>query len=339
MPLGLQAATPRHVGTAISRELQAILGRPGPDTAAALSSDLAHDPAAWLPESMALLCTPRLRPQQVRRMVEGICPGMPAGDIPLCAAVLATFGRLGFAFPQWRFLAAARGGQSLLERFGMRRLHRPDDVFPPGHPSAGEDRFGPGFAVDGPGWYIEYRRAYLLCFLEDTAVLVRNSSRFFGRSSLADPVYVRQGKLSRSELEGFGQAGIAEGWDAWPAGQSGPLLQDGRLAGIDRTLGQLERFDRGLTEWIFRPGDTGGLAYVADFLAACSEGSAPMPWLARMDSSMPPWFPHGAVQAGAGLVCTLRKLDAAPGGPDGDLVLAQGRWRPVLLSSPSGDLP
>jgi len=114
----------------------------------------------------------------------------------------STIGRLTFSFQFWRFDACShpeRPESSLLEQFGFKRLQRPatDQVFGPGFVlqarsrNSADTKSGENFLNRvSPGTRVELRRGYLhISNPEHGTLIIRNSSRVFGRDLLDHPAY------------------------------------------------------------------------------------------------------------------------------------------------------
>jgi hypothetical protein len=339
---------------AASRQVRALLATQDPTAAVDLMREMAPDPRLR-PEALALFCTPGLSLQHKASMLDAIWQGHPgAEDGALTAGCLASLGRLGFAFPQWRFLAQSFGGTSLLERSGMRRMHRDTDVLHAPDVHAGEDGFGPGFlhALDA-GWSVEYRRAYLLCSVRrpgaEACLLVRNSNHFFGRDRLDHPVYACFEPLATDFIESLDRAAIERGktFRPWPPTQDAAfaLSAEEHVRRVHAAIACLEAFDQRLVHWLFTPSDAHGgfthfLAYVAWQVQEHSKDGHPgrgLPWLARIRQDMPPWFPVDAELVDAYLLGRMQ--DPHPRAAPVSALQRSAGMLTVMLSGPDGDMP
>lgn len=198
------------------------------------------------------------------------------------APVYARIGRLGFSFPLWRFvMQSAEGAPSLAERFGMTRLSRPTDLRDASLPDPDRDGFGVGFSVSLEGYYIEFRRAYLICadLRRHHALVIRNSSWYFGRDRLPWAFAFCRAALDAEALAAF---------DAQKAALFQPALDEGSARDMEPLLERLEAVDMDFNLWL-RAG--AGLAHLREFLARAAGGRA-QPWLCAIDSHLPPWFPR-----------------------------------------------
>lgn len=224
-------------------------------------------------------------------------------------------GRLCFSFPRWRFLTQGAAGGSLVEHFGMTRLARPTDLRDASLPDPARDEFGVGFIKRQGDFYIEYRRAYLLCadFTAGAAVLIRNSSYFFGRDRLPQAVYARFGGVEEAALLALAPQDIAA-WQPWQS------LGPEQKALVDELTKRLVRFDAALHAWLLDQ----GLPDTQAFLRAKLAAGRGMPYLGQVTEDMPPWFPAEALALSEEAIAAL-----ATAKPQGF----------TLLSGPSGDLP
>lgn len=224
-------------------------------------------------------------------------------------------GRLCFSFPRWRFLTQGQAGGSLVEHFGMTRLARPTDLRDASLPDPARDEFGVGFFMQQGGFYIEYRRAYLLCadLGAGAALIVRNSSYFFGRDRLPEAVYACFSGVNETMLRDLTLADVA-GWTAWPS------LTPAQKAAVEALVARLLAFDDGLHQWLL----TGGLSHTQDFLRARLAAGRGMPYIGWVATDMPPWFPTRAEALSEEAIANLANAQAAGF---------------TLLSGPAGDLP
>ncbi len=289
---------------AIARAVPEIVGA---SDARAAHGLMKHFNTAWLPEALALFNTRGLLANQKRDMAAAI----PAATADNAARI----GRYGFSFPQWRFVSQGFGGPALIERYGMTRLTRANDVRDASLPKSNPDRdkFGVGFVKrDGAG-SVEYRRTYVLCANDEGALLIRNSSYFFGRDRLPCPAYVSDRALSDDDLRGIDETNLAGlGFKPW---HEAPEMQ----AITCRLLDRLDREDMKLSQWL----GTEGLHIIKLMLE--KQGKAPF-YFAFIDPRMPPWFPIKSFAAKAGV-----EKEIARNAPYGTKL--------VLLSGPNGDLP
>ncbi len=175
---------------------------------------------ANLVELMALLNHPRekdLNPERIGRLVSAITSTFRYSLAPDGRMVRnwATIGTLGFSFGFWKYdtrQSPSRKGPSLFEQYGLERCpERPSDTFAAG-PKKGQHWFGPRFLlrprqksfsyrkVNAAGEYevkkfdastsIELRRSYIsVSHPNHGTLIIRNSSRVFGRDLFPFPAY------------------------------------------------------------------------------------------------------------------------------------------------------
>lgn len=267
--------------------------------------------------------------------------GLPAIQPDLIDTLIecnAAIGRYTFSFPQWRFLTQNFNGASLVERFGMTRLTRPndvrDDTLPKSDPQ--RDHFGTGFAAQTGKLHVEYRRAYILCSDGNSTLVIRNSSPYFGRDRLAHPAYVSFEKLSPERLRDITDADFASGgiFTPWQNSITADTTQNlAQALRVQQLVRALDEFDTHMQSWLFN----GGAAHMADFMdfalarnAAAGKTDAPF-YLCLVDNAMPPWFPITNTEASAALAQSIRAGEKKH--------LAGAQRKPVLLSSRFGDWP
>lgn len=303
----------------------------------------------WLPEAMMLLNTGKFSKQQRESAVASLMQHMPLHKIhpstkfpDYICTLFGAIGRMGYSFPEWRFTAQGFGDQgSLMERYGMTRLKRDNDLhdpsLPPGHPD--RDQYGTGFALEKDGLYIEYRRAYILCYdlKTETSLVVRNNSFFFGRDRLPEPAYVSWDKHLVEELQAFDKASFARGESFLPLQN---VFDD--FAGNNYALGSRSRKLINLVEdfywqnellshWIFGPE---GRPHLKEFMnhlltrqEASGKGATPPFHICRIDRESAPWSVNASAPASRS---TLAELDT---------INFHSLNHYVLLSGPDGDFP
>ncbi|MDE1151841.1 MAG: hypothetical protein PW788_04815 [Micavibrio sp.] len=293
----------------ITQEVQEILRRQDAHAAVALVHSYDKANTAWLPEALCLFNVRSLLPAQKKQMLQNIfTQNIDDAAAEVLADICARTGRYGFAFPQWRFLSQGFNGKSLLEHYGFIRLARNNDVrdasLPPRDPA--RDEFGAGFVKTSGDLTVEYRRAYILCARHTAAapaaLVIRNSSYFFGRDRLPAPAYVAwenipPAVLQNLNIENFGNKGLFQ-----PLHNGLPL---DKLQHLQTILDHMDAEDMSLSRWLTGQGQSQLMAFLAHMATI-----API-HCAHIDPQLPPWFP----------------LDEAA-----DTKL-------VLLSGPSGDLP
>jgi hypothetical protein len=310
-------------------------------------------PEAALPEAFMLFATPGLAPGRQRAMIRAVFSydaRLAQAVARKWAACTAAIGRYGFSFPQWRFVMQGFEGAALAERYGMERLRRATDTrdaaLPPADPA--RDRFGAGFVHEEGAWTIEYRRAYILCANraagDAAALVIRNSSYFFGRDRLPFPAYIAWQALSGEKLAALEEKDFAPGgaftpWHKAFTGDSGPDAVE-KLRRARLLLDRLDSFDGGFSGWL-RGGE--GLPHLAAFLRHTLARAAPPFYLAAHDPALPPWFPKHAVRGDAAALSGIEAKLA--GNAPGDarlrrlLAPAEKRGKFLLLSGPAGDFP
>ncbi|GEM_PF-1246307 len=297
----------------------------------------------WLPEALTLFNTSGLSPGRLRRMTGSVFGWNKPADPAIADSLArsnARLGRYGFSFPQWRFLAQAFNGASLLEHYGMRRLRRATDIADAALKEPHRDLFGPGFVWRDDTTYVEYRRAYIVCSdasegIEATLV-IRNNSYYFGRDRLPDPVYVSWRRLSPEFLRNInpGSFSAPSPFTRWQDSMHEDLPEKARR--VTRLIDFLDGFDNRLSAWL--AGDRQGFAQLAAFLKSRAGQPGPVPFVAGIDRDMPPWFPFFAQAVTPEFLEALEKS-----GPDGLKKLfteaGRGPAKLVLLSGPHGDPP
>lgn len=247
-----------------------------------------------LPEMMTLLATPGLSDTQRARMNAVLLSShLAPAQAVMAGRLSADLGRLGFSFPQWRGLtqrfngASVVEGASLVERYGMTRLFRANDVRDAALALSdpARDNFGPGFAIETDRHYIEYRRAYILCSHQDAAnpaaILIRNNSYFFGRDRLAHPAYVSLRPLTIKDLQAVDAR--MNGFEDWRSFLKAPPPRS--LQKIRDLITALDKHDLCLSRWLLADG--------FEDLRSFAAQPRPTPWhLAQLSATMPPWYPR-----------------------------------------------
>ncbi len=297
---------------------------------------------SWLPEALMLFNTPGLSTAQKAAMVLKMffhteCIGTDVLE-PLveCNAKL---GRYGFSFPQWRYLTQSFKGASLVERYGMTRLTRYNDVRYETFPDPARDEFGVGFFWSDKEWYVEYRRAYIVCShlsgKDACTLVIRNNSYFFGRDRLPEPVYVSWDTHTIEELQQLSIRALEMdlAFRAWKYldidDQYIPIRNKASRA--QRTLAFLDNFDNQLSSWLQKE----GLQHFVSFLNSKLDGyganpQRPFPLIGIIDAQMPPWFPQKVIPITADLIVDFengKTVDVPPGS------------KLILLTDANGDFP
>jgi hypothetical protein len=323
-----------------------------------------------LPEMLALCATPGLNANQKAFLNERIFSQPLPSDPSLNGALSdcnARIGRYGFSFPQWRYITQKFDGPSLIEHYGMRRLERDTDILDAALQDPARDRFGPGFVWSDDTWYVEYRRAYIIVANRSkenpAALLIRNNSYFFGRDRLPAPAYVSWKRLSDKQLQGLTEGDLSnpELFSRWQESMDSisslsPAEKSRRAKGL---LDYLDNFDAALSMWL-QPnknlaarkfsglGEKDGFKPFLAFLKhkAASPGGGPpgSPFMAVIDSRMPPWFPKLTLPLTPELVAQMEKYGANEKTENGQLeklfeIARQQGLKLVLLTGKNGDFP
>lgn len=287
-----------------------------------------------LPEVMTLFATRNLTTEQITRMSRmALAPDLTEEQALLAGRLSGDMGRLGFSFPQWRGLTRRFNGASLVERFGMSRLYRENDMRDAGLPAAdpGRDLFGPGFAVTTAQHYIEYRRAYILCSRQDAtapaSLLIRNNSYFFGRDRLPRAVYVSVKPQSIENLQALNAD--MSGFVDWRAFLASPAVKGekgtGTLQKIHDLVNIFDDFDDRLGHWLLQDGYEHVSALVGQ------TATTPMYFTLRA-AATPPWYPRHSAPLTPALLVALDR-------PALTRALKQSGEKLALLSGPLGDFP
>ncbi len=303
----------------------------------------------WLPEAMMLLNAGKFSRPQREHVTKTLVPNVPLHKLDgstrfpdhICQ-LFGMVGRIGFSFPEWRFLAQGFGNQgSLMERYGMERLKRPSDVLdpslPPGHPD--RDYYGTGFALEKDNLYIEYRRAYILCsdLKKEMTIVIRNNSFFFGRDRLPEPAYISDSKHTLEELQNFDETSFAKGKSFMPLQYDFDHFSGNTYALGTRSrkiIDLIEDFDwqnELMANWIFGKEGKPHLKEFMDHMLTRQKaaGKATPPfYICRYDKESAPWVIQASVPASRN---TLDGLD--------EFKFTTSWCRFGLLSSASGDFP
>jgi NH3-dependent NAD+ synthetase len=253
-------------------------------------------------------------------------------------AVRRTCTAYGLGFSAWRFPAMGVGGQSLLERYGFRKLNRETDHYPdPGLKEPDCDLYGTGFVLSDEELYLELRRAYILVASSvngtQVTLAIRNSSPYFGHNKLSDPILVSTSLSSFTDLEGLTPSQVARhfvslDWlianaEPW----SGPISLEDLISCLSDQVAYIKMFEIGFDEWLGGEGRSELLA----FLGRLSTRGRQFPYVGLVNVGEPQWFPSS--------VSSLAGVDA---GGVLDAMFQQrriGLERLALLSGSSGDRP
>ncbi len=316
---------------------------------------------AWLPEMLTLLNTRSFSLVEKKRFLKRIF-GREISDFiqgkkigAMMADSCARIGRIGFSFPQWRFVSQGFNQASLLERYGYTKLNRDTDVrdeaLPKSNPA--RDEYGTGFVDHDGEWTVEYRRAYILCSRQSednqATVIIRNNSYFFGRDRLPQPAYISTERFSQDDLKNLGK-------DDFESGRFVPL-QDFLKGDVELTtkikilselLDHFDKADSDLSKWLSKGQGLRDLIGFADFsLERMAKGNDKPPfYLAVVDNRNPPWFPSRTLPISPETVQSMRDFADGKGsyryGHSLHSIFSHARYdqtKMVLLSGPTGDLP
>lgn len=286
------------------------------------------DPAL-LPEAYALCAMPWGEDADKHALLNAIS-SRKVNDQGLQEATLlgASVGLNGFRFPQWRFPAMALGGQSMFAHYGMKKLQRATDHIDPALPDPQRDLYGAGFFMQRDGHYIEYRRAYVMIARLDgetpAAMVIRNSSYYYGRDRLTYPAYAAFGLRDMETLQNVTPQDF-ETQTIWHPLQD-DLADPQAVAQLNELMRYFSTFDRSLHDWLW--GRAAAAPPMQTFLQSMSALRHPV-YLAQVDHGWPSWSPLDTRQI------TPEYAQAfAPNHPNGQ---SQGQY--VLMSGRNGDFP
>lgn len=317
----------------VTAHLPALVGQKDAAGAYALVTRFGHIAEIYA-ECMTVLGTPGLSATQKREMLAAISPlfaGITLDTAATLASVAARSACYGFCFPRWRFLTQRIGDNTaLMESYGFMRLERTTDVRAPDLPrhDPARDLFGMGFLYEDAAWTVEYRRAYLLCAhrgAAGAALVIRNSSYFFGRDRLAHPLYVVWGDVPPQDLRALDEDSFAVGgiFTPWPAAmvQRPDIVDADKNHRLSLLLDRLDTEERARARWMAHD----GAVRVKAFIAAAA------PFYMGLNAAIaPPWFPSQIAPAGAEHFDMLRS--ALESGENAAQAI-------TLFSGPSGDFP
>lgn len=265
---------------------------------------------------------------QAERLAALLCDGLDdvqKHDIaaPMCAdapfAALAQLGALAFSFPLWRFISQrTQSMDSIIEAAGYQRLTRDTDLRDAALPDPARDELGVGFARPRGGAYVEYRRSYVLYASQLGALLVRNSSYFYGRDRLRHPVYLADPIVPLETLQGLSAAQIDSGELFKP-------LTSGHGAQVAALTAGFMRHENALHDWVWGE----GLPVTLDYLRDKLQAKRGMPYIGCVKKGWPAWQPRHVVALDEGVIADIAQGIYAPDGDE----------RIVMLSGPSGDFP
>ncbi len=336
------AASPDGDSKAITRIVPNLVRERDRETALQLVRSMGSA-ATFLPETLALFNTKHFSLLQKSEMLRAAFPPTQTLQDDIINAwsdCNADIGRIGFSFPQWRFLAQGfDNGPSMLERFGMKKLERSTDIrdasLPKNDPN--RDKYGVGFVHHDGDVTIEYRRAYILCSSREpgreASLIVRNNSYFFGRDRLPSAALVSWQHLQPSDLEALDESSFADGgpfvpWQKAFSADDAQTLRN-KMFRIEHLLERIEYFDKNMNVWMIQApeGKAALNALAADGLKKqqASGKTEPIFYLAAVDDRMPPWFPRFAMPANELQQYGIPHTEACE--------------KLLLLSGPDGDFP
>ena len=263
-------------------------------------------------ERMATLLCDGLTDSQKREIAEPVCADAPP-------AALAQLGALAFSFPLWRFLSQrTQTMDSIIEAAGYERLNRDTDLRDASLPDPARDELGVGFARPRGGAYVEYRRAYIIYASQQGAVLVRNSSYFYGRDRLKHPVYIADPIVPLETLQGLTVEEIESGSVFRP-------LHAGHGEQAATLVAGFMRHENALHAWVWGE----GLPVTLDYLRDKLQAKRGMPYIGLVKQGWPAWSPRRIVALDEGVIADITQGIYAP---------AQDE-RIVMLSGTGGDFP
>jgi NH3-dependent NAD+ synthetase len=260
-----------------------------------------------LPEMWTLFSVNGLRLSQKQKMLETIFQGPFHLELPLLARLThlsARLGLMGFVFPQWRFLTQRAGlASTLAERHGFERLTRSTDVRDPSLPLSNPQRdlWGPGFVWRSPEWYIEFRRAYLLCSHfqgpQQSTLLIRNNSHYFGRDRLPEPVLVSESPMTAAQLQALLPEDLTRStqWIPW---QNVLSLENPSktLESVQGLLKKIDQVQNDFSDWLLF--DPSGFTALKELIAtSLAKGSADRPvfYLGLVKKGSASWNPRSVL--------------------------------------------
>lgn len=265
---------------------------------------------------------------QAERMAALLCDGLDeeqkrALAAPVCAdassAALAQLGALAFSFPLWRFISQrTHSMDSIIEAAGYGRLTRGTDLRDASLPDPARDELGVGFSRPRGGAYVEYRRSYVLYASQHGALLVRNSSYFYGRDRLKHAVYLADPLVPQHALENLTAAQIDNG-DLFRPLATGHGEQAAAL------VAGFMRHENALHDWVWGEGAGVTLDYLRDKLQA----RRVMPCIGMIRKGWPAWAPQRVVALDEGVIDDIARGVYAP----------DAGMRIVMLSGAGGDFP
>lgn len=296
-PLLISRQLPRAVAAGETARVYQLAQEAGPDMQA---------------ERMTALLDAGLTAEQRREISAPICADAPP-------AALAQLGALAFSFPLWRFISQRTlSMDSLIEAAGYQRLTRASDLRDASLPDPARDELGIGFVRARGGAYVEYRRAYVLYASQQGALLVRNSSYFYGRDRLVHPVYIANPIVPLEVLQALTVEQIEDGVLFKP-------LAVGQGEQAASLVAGFMRHENALHEWVWGE----GLSVTLDFLRDKIQTRRNMPYIGLIKKGWPAWRPRHVVALDEGVIADIAQGIYAP----------EKDERIVMLSGPGGDFP
>lgn len=302
-----------------------------------LASELLKKYAAYKdfePEILALLLTPETSLQQKRSMLENLISDTENIDdenVISLSNVLGRIGAYGFSFPKWRFVTQGFDGRCLMERAGYKKLQRDTDILNPDLPKSdpARDKYGVGFFRQEGSEYIEFRRAYMLYAdlnsQKNFAIIIRNSSYFFGRDRIPAPCFVCFSDITKDDILNISDQSFLDNskflpWRKAFSDSKVPQTMPKRVSMVTNALEFIGRMDAGFSRWLAHEGKKDLEAYITYSLDHQKDRIVPPFFLGEVSPFMPPWFPRNVISAKPDLTeCHLQRL--------------------TLLSSAHGDFP
>lgn len=349
------ACDPDAAPSPITEVLPRLIADNNNDDACDMVSRLTKN-SSWLPEALVLFNITGMNNVQKKSMVESVFHDLDHSDENLIEGLFdcnGRIGRYGFSFPQWRFVTQGFSGSSLIEHFGLTKLNRPTDVrdtnLPKSNPDC--DQYGTGFLLHDDEWTLEYRRAYILCsnhsYENQSTLIVRNNSYFFGRDRLSHPVYVSWQPHSLQELQNLDEDMLSgDAFNSWQNSftNNRTISVTEKTRRIQNLLNHMDQTDRKFSSWLCSRDGAEPLAeFIRQTIArqAVDGKTAPPFYLAGINKQMPPWFPQTSIPVTTSLLGELEAYadTGALKNPDLIRIFQSAELKMVLLSGAHGDLP
>ena len=295
----------------------------------------------YYPELFTLLAMQGAPAQLKRQWISALLgpeiSKMPDPELDCLANALGVIGALGFSFPTWRFLAQKLklpNGTSLmplLEIAGMERLFRASDKYPTTGAKGNADWLGAGYCREVAGFYVEYRRSYLaILSAEGRALIIRNSSFYFGRDILEAEAYLSTNPVSKAALQDITPQMLNDRERFLPLTEPELYRQAGQkiVSDLSKLTQALLEHNSALFSYLAERNSSPLFTNLTVRLLAT--GPSGLPVLALIDKGQPPWQPKA----------TLGFAEATPKQLSDFAELAQTTNTDlVLLSGAKGDFP